>query len=316
MRSPKPYVVVTGSSGFIGAHVLRQLLRDRTDKPWDEVKAFVRSDEAAENARALGASPVRVDLLDPRDEHWQTVVAGARYLVHCAQPSTAGDYTLRAQMDVGLVRALDPRVTARAVFVYGSSYYGRTSPGQLADETMRPRRPIGLGAVFETCIAELRAAEARGLDWAGAFVGAVYGPRSWFLDAYVKALVAGEPILMCDPAPVWPYIHIDDCARAIEHLLLVDRDALASAGREVIITDDHPVPMDEFVACVARRLGKEPHFNRMAEADLRGVLPTMESSYLIESMAHSNARLRSLGFACRYPRVAEGIASLDLDPRG
>jgi nucleoside-diphosphate-sugar epimerase len=304
------FVLVSGGTGFVGSRVVQQLLLDRDKNPWDEVKVLVRSDKSAERVRACGATPVPGDLLEPSDDGWRGAVAGASYVVHCAQPSRGAAPELRSKMDEHLLSALDPRARARVVLVFGSSYYGRTLPGELGDETMRPRRPIGLGPLFEPGVRALDKAVRAGLDAVGAFVGAVYGPRSWFLRWYREAIVAGQPIPMCAPAPVWPYIHIDDCARAIELLVRVPRAQLDASGREVILAGDAPAGMDEFVTCVAEQLGKTPHFEWSDEAALRARLPPLVADYVCASMAHGNARLRSLGFACRYRDVREGVASL------
>jgi len=161
----------------------------------------------------------------------------------------------------------------------------------------------------------LHEAARAGLDIAGAFVAGAYGSRSWFLRWYRSAIAAGEPIPLCAPTPVWSYVHIDDCVRALEWLLLVPRAAIESSGREIIIADDAPVPIDEFVTSLAEQMGKTPRFERIDEATLRARLPPLLADYVCTNMMHANARLRSLGFACRYPHVREGLASLDLGVR-
>ncbi|TMQ07916.1 MAG: hypothetical protein E6J91_34415 [Deltaproteobacteria bacterium] len=48
---------------------------------------------------------------------------------------------------------------------------------------------------------------------------------------------------------------------------------------------------------------------------LRAMMPEKIAAYLCANMPHSNARLRRLGFALRYPRIEPGIASLGLPTR-
>ncbi|HYF11198.1 MAG TPA: NAD-dependent epimerase/dehydratase family protein, partial [Actinomycetota bacterium] len=54
-------VLVTGGSGVVGRAVLERLRADHR-----EIVALVRSGASAETVRALGASPVRGDVLDAR----------------------------------------------------------------------------------------------------------------------------------------------------------------------------------------------------------------------------------------------------------
>jgi hypothetical protein len=44
-------------------------------------------------------------------------------------------------------------------------------------------------------------------------------------------------------------------------------------------------------------------------------MPPMAAAYLCANMPHLNARLKRLGFELRYPRIEQGIASLDLKQR-
>jgi len=309
MRDERAYVFVTGGTGFIGAHLLRQLTRDAHEKPWSEVRALVRNEARAEQARALGAVPVVGDLLDEQGS-WREVAAGARYVVHSAQPPLS-DYGARERMDEQLIDALDKARGARVVFVCGSSYFGTAPPGGLIDETTLSR-PIGLGPSFVSGLQKLRAA---GLDHVAAFVGGVYGLGSWFVAMYLRALERDEPILLCDPTPVWPYVHIDDCARAIEHLMTVDAQTLDAIGRDVIVVDDEPVPMDTFVSLLGAAVGREPKLSRLGREALRKRLDAGQFAYFSANMPHQNQRLRRLGFSCRYPHIREGIAALDLGAR-
>jgi hypothetical protein len=213
--------------------------------------------------------------------------------------------------DANLLGSIDERATERAVFVYGSSFLGVSEGPGLMDETAEPR-PIGLGRLFEAGIAALEARGRGGLDYVVALPGAVYGRRTWFLEMALDALRKGKPIPMCEPAPRWPYVHVDDCARAIVLLLTVDRASLDAAGRRVIIAGGDPVPMDRFVEAVGEAVGRSPLFLRASAEDLRRKLPSLMAAYLTADMPHSGARLRSLGFEPRYPTIEAGLASLNL----
>jgi nucleoside-diphosphate-sugar epimerase len=309
MTDPSAAVLLTGATGFIGFNVLRQLLRGLPEKPWLEVKALVRTAEAGERVRALGAQPVLGDLLEPTPALLEAL-GRARYVVHCAQPGRGAGYDLRPQLDRTLLRALDPGRVARIIYVCGSSYIGCAEGSALIDESAPPQ-PFGVSPFFEEALTTLRAAK-ESLDYAVAFVGGVYGRGSWFLDAYLRAIAAGEPIVVKDPAPLWPYIHVEDCARAIERLLTAGGEDLAALGREFIVVDDEPTPMDTFIEEVFRAVGRPPNLVRLGADSLRAQVAPLRFSYLNANMPHSNARLRRLGFSCRYPTVREGLKALDL----
>jgi nucleoside-diphosphate-sugar epimerase len=305
------YLFLTGATGFVGSHALRQLLRGSAPRPWSTIKALVRSEAAAAQMKALGAEPVSGDLLDPSPA-LREVIAGARYLLHCADAPRTQRYAVdRQRMDENLIGAVDPRRTARAVYVCGSSYFGAGESAVPIDERTPPR-PIGLGPCFEAGLRALRASAAQGLDAVTAFISGVYSPSSWFTQQYLHALEHARPIPILDPPPIWPYIHIEDCARALELLLTASAAKLKVAGRNFIITDDTPIPMTTFIEELARATGRTARFERLSRSELQARLSPVQFSYLSANMPHSNARLRSMGFTCRYPSVVEGVQALGL----
>ena len=305
-------VFVVGGAGYIGTHVVRELVR--TASPWHTVQVLTRNAASAAKASALGAEPVMGDLSEPGA--WCDAVRAAAFVVQCAQPSPrTEDYGLRVQHEAHLLDALDADRPARCVFVYGSSYYG-TSDGPTPIDETTPPRPIGVGPYFVRCMAAVEARRKHGLDIVAAFPGGVYGRGSWFLEALLDSLRDRAPVLVCDPVPLWPYIHVEDCARAIVALLVVERTALDRIGRDVILADDEPAAMDHFIERVAAAVGRAPAIVRKPAEALRAMMSPTAAAYLCANMPHSNARLKRLGFELQYPRIEQGIASLDLKQRG
>jgi len=306
------YVLVTGGNGYVGSHVVAELARDHS-APWREVRALVRSDAGAARVRALGGVPVYGDLLDGAEGRWRDVAAGASWVVHCAQPKKQDDFaTARLAMDRQLVEALAPGRVRRAVLVYGTSYYGRTLPGEIVDETMAERRPVGFGQAFEPCVAMMRAAGRRGLDAVAAFVGGPYGSGAWFVRMYAQAIACGEPIPMREPAPLWPLVHIEDTARALSFLLRVDAARLDAVGREVIVATQEAESLDALVTGIAARLGQPARIAHVDVERLRALLPPSAFPFLSADLAHRATRLGELGFTWNHPRLAEGMAGIDL----
>lgn len=310
MPDVEEYVFVSGGTGYVGSQVVQLLLEKMLQSPWDSVKVLTRSEESANKVLKQGAIPVSGDLL-VADGDWQETAKKAAFVIHCAQPSFDVEYDLRVNMEKKLLDALDTDVVQRAVFVYGSSYFGTSEDDQLMDETT-PRNPIGVGASMEPCIEALETAGANGLDYAAAFPGGIYGAGSWFLDSYVAAINSQQAIVLAASPPVWPYVHLMDCARAIVYLLTVESQLLEAKGRNVIVVDDQPITMHEFVSRVGEQMGQVPEVQFVDAEELRKNLPQVAFEYLTANMPHSNARLKELGFQLRYPRVKEGLASLDL----
>jgi nucleoside-diphosphate-sugar epimerase len=300
-------VFVIGGTGYIGTQLVRELLR--TASPWQTVQVLTRSEASAAKASALGAMPVMGTLSEPGA--WCDVVRTADFVVHCAQPSRTEDYAIRVQQEAHLLDALDANRSARCVFVYGSSYYG-TSEGPTPIDETTPPRPFGVGPYFVPCMAALEARRKQGLDIVAAFPGGVYGRGSWFLEALLDSLREQAPVLVCDPVPLWPYIHVEDCARAIAALLMVEGTTLDRIGRDVILAGDEPTAMDHFIEQVGAAVGRAPVIVRKPAETLRAMMSPRVAAYLCANMPHSNARLKRLGFELQYPRIEQGIASLGL----
>jgi len=301
------YVFVTGGSGFIGTAVVAQLVLDKDHKSYDKVICLVRNDQEAEKVKMLGAEPLFGSLSDvSRHDPWKQIAAHAAYVIHCVQPPFQSDeYELqRITLDKSLLKALQSApVLKRVIFCFCSSYFGSSEKN--VDEKMSPRAPIGIGRYFEESVNLLRASN---LNYAAAFIGSVYGFGSWFTEMYLNALHNKEPIYVCNPAPIWPYIHVEDVARGLEYLLTVTDEKLQEVGREIILADDNPTTTLDFVQKLAHYINIKPFIHiedRIAVDVALGPL----AEYLCSSMNHSNKRLKQLGFQLKYPTVDDGLKS-------
>ncbi len=301
-------VFVCGGSGFIGLHFIRHLTRPGS--PWGTVRALVRSAEGAAKVRAAGGEPVFGDMLDEVGA-WRAVANQAAYVVNCAQPPMDRSPSERPAMDRCLLRALDVRKLRRVLMVFGSSYYGRSEEGRSIDETVSPRQPTGYGSFYAPGVRALHSIGAD-FDWVAAFPGGVYGRGTRFLELYLRSLQEAEPIVMRDPPPIRPYVHIEDCVRALEFLLRVDGARLDEVGREIIVADDEPVSMSRFVDYMGEAVGKPTTLSLLSEDALKSALSPFDFGQQSASMMHRNTRLRRLGFELKYPHVRDGIRALDL----
>ena len=89
-------VTLTGSTGFVGSHILTELL-----KHGHEVTALVRDDAQADRVAAIGATPAVVDLYDrPAVTSMFSSADGA---IHTASPGH--DDATSANLDSAVVDA-------------------------------------------------------------------------------------------------------------------------------------------------------------------------------------------------------------------
>jgi nucleoside-diphosphate-sugar epimerase len=301
------HAFVAGGSGFIGRCVVRAL-KARGER----VVALARSDAGTRVLEAIGAEVIRGDLLTPGP--WQDALARARHVVHLAQPATFGARVTRARarayrkfrmiMDEHLLAALDPRTTERVVYVAGTSFYGDVGRARV-DERARPR-PRGWGPYLAPAIERLDGYVARGLPIVTAFPGYVYGDGSWFRQYVYRPLFRGKRVTIPGGrSRMGSPIHVEDCANAIVHLL--DRGAI---GARYFVVDDEPLEWSRFHARAAAAMGRELHVRAVPTLVLRALLGGVVVDSLLGDANLSNARLKSTGFALRFPTSADGISDV------
>jgi nucleoside-diphosphate-sugar epimerase len=249
-------VLLAGSSGAIGLPLTRQLVERGHD-----VVALHRAARNDEPLRALGARPVRVDVLDREallasldgyrcDAVISQLTALQRLpVMHRDMRATnrlrtAGTANLLAAADrVGAGRF----VTQSMVFGYGYRDHGDRV---LTEDD--PFAPVGHGR-FEEHLAAMRSNEAqvlgaRDLDGVALRFGLFYGPGPAG-DAMVEGL-RRRRLPVIGGGGVLPVVYIDDAATAtvaaLEH---------GARGRAYNVADDEPVSFSTLLSSAADALG-------------------------------------------------------------
>jgi nucleoside-diphosphate-sugar epimerase len=300
-------VFVVGASGAIGTRLVSQL----TARGHEVIGTF-QSPGHAERVRALGAQPIRLDLLDAgavrkavletKPEaivHEATALANLRDFKHFDR-SFAQTNRLRTEgTDALLAAAREAGVRRFVAQSFASMRYTRQGgPVKTEDD---PLDPSPVAAMRET------AAAMRHLDGAVTGAGGIALRYGGFYGAPNEGML--EPVrkgmfpIVGDGGGVFSFIHLEDAAAAtvlaLEH------------GRAGIyhVVDDEPAPMREWLPFLAGVLGAKPprRVPRWLAHLFAGEAMVVMAT---ESRGASNAKAkRELGWTLRYPSWRQGFVA-------
>lgn len=297
-------IFVAGGTGFIGRKFVDIALENGR-----QLSVLTRNADLGEQLKARGVEPVSGDLLKPGP--WQQAAAEAEYAVYVAGPPTWGtrlSAKLAREYQDGMLamtdaffRSLNPDRLKKAIYVAGASYYGDTGETP-AVEGQEPK-PTGTGPYIKPSIDLARSYAQRGLPVIVTQPGAVYGPESWLPQLILDPLHRGKMIPSVKGLdPAISVIHVDDCARAMLHLL--DN---GKPGEEYFIADDQPVTLTDITALASEITGIEPKPRAFPKWLARLVIGPILTDAASGNVVVSNARLKSTGFALSYPSMREGL---------
>ncbi len=251
-------IVLTGSSGFIGRHVLEQL-RDAS------VPVVAVDRVEPEGKLPAGVRFHRSDLSDPSDLIPRDLdVSGSFVLVHLAwDMRRATSYALHLDQARLLAALLDywaERGLSRVVGIGSAEEYGaRSGLIHEYDPPMWPLSPYGAGkhAAYGTAISwALR--EKRDLTWLRPFL--VYGPGQsgdMMLPYAVAKARAREPAEFTDGLQERDFVHVADVAEAVKAAVF-----RKSSGVHVLnLGAGIPVQVREVLMEVARLMETESVFH-------------------------------------------------------
>jgi nucleoside-diphosphate-sugar epimerase len=140
-------------------------------------------------------------------------------------------------------------------------------------------------------------ADSRGVPLAILRLSGIYGPGR---NAFVN-LSNGTARRLNKAGQVFNRIHVDDIAGALQFL------SLRNEGGIFNITDDEPAPPQDIVSYAAELMGVTPP----EESDFETAqLTPMARSFYGENKRVSNKRIKSLGFAFRYPDYGTAFAAM------
>lgn len=248
-------ILLTGASGFVGAHLSRALLgRGHAVRA-----SYLPTDDTARlDALAPNAERMPLDLAAADEAALDRALDGADACVHAAWYAVPGRYLTAPEnltcldMSIRLLRAVARRRVTRFVGV-GSCFEYDLSGGDLDERA--PLRPATLYAAAKASLFMLgeQLAAAEGLSFAWCRLFYLYGPfeppRRLVPDLFAS-LLSGAPVPVTHGRQVRDFLHIADAASALA--TVVESDARGPVN----IGSGAPVPVREIVESAGRLTGR------------------------------------------------------------
>jgi UDP-glucose 4-epimerase len=293
-------VLVTGGAGFIGSHLVEELVRRGS-------QVAVVDDLSSGRAENLAAVADRVQLvtLDLARDDARPALAGVDAVFHLAGyadiprsvKEPRRDFEKNALATLNLLEAIrDAAPETRVLFASSAAIYGVGSDRPLReDDPPAPVAPYGVSKLAAEQYVEVYA-RLYGLRSASLRLFPVYGPR---LRAHVvydlMRKVRDDPSQLRiegDGTQVRDFVHVSG---AVEAFLTVAGHA--PLGGEVYnVASGEPVTIQELAAMICARMGAQPRF----------VYSGLVASGVSQRWSADLSRLRALGYRPPLP-LAEGL---------
>jgi UDP-glucose 4-epimerase len=303
MKPPAPdpgRVLVTGGAGFIGSHLVEELVRRAA-------RVVVVDDLSSGRAENLSAVAGRVEVvkLDLAREDPRPALAGADAVFHLAgyadiprsvkEPRL--DFEKNALATLNLLEAVrDAAPESRVLFASSAAVYGVGSDRPLREEDPpAPAAPYGVSKLAAERYVEVYA-RLYGLRSASLRLFPVYGPR---LRAHVvydlMRKVSENPDelrIEGDGTQVRDFVHVSG---AVEAFLTVALRA-PLGGETYNVASGEPVTIQELATMICEQMGSRPRF----------VYSGLVASGVSQRWSADLSRLRALGYRPPTP-LAEGL---------
>jgi nucleoside-diphosphate-sugar epimerase len=300
-------VLVTGSSGFIGKHLLRELLRRG-----NSVRVLARPESKLENTDGVSSVAGRLEEYDVA-----SAAEGCSVVYHLAGLTRApneSEFTLANA--VGTHEAARGARTAGARFVYVSSQAaagtGTLERPRKASDEPQPLSPYGRSKLE----GERLMRKVVGLEHVIVRPSGVYGPGDKdFLFAFQAAARGFFPVLG-NPARGITLIHVRDLVNAI----ILAGEHEGAIGNTYFAGHPKPTTWAGILEAAGKSVGREPRFVQIPNAVLWAAANTGELAGIVGRVGLVN-RSRALeltaeGWVCDVAPLEQlgWKASMDLEP--
>ena len=303
-----PLVALTGATGFIGRHLLRELpkrgyrvrvlLRRPAELPPEASGAVVGDIARPQN---MGAALSGVD-----------AVIHSAGIAHAMSGTPEDDYrVLNTEATVGLARAAEKARAKRFVFL--SSIRAQTGPA--AEDVLTEADKAAPTDVYgRSKLAAEEGLAALGIDWVALRPVLVYGPGvKGNMAALVRLARSPYPLPIGGLAAKRSLLCLDNLAAAIDTVL----KAPGPLRRPLIVADPEPLTVPDMIAALREGLGRGPGVfpvpRTVMEAAFRALGRAEAFERLAGSLVASPAALQALGWAPPVGTKA-GLAALARSP--
>ena len=272
MRITGKRVLVTGGAGFIGSHLVEDLVQDNDVTVLDDFSV------GSERNLASVRSSMRIVAADVTDgDSLIEAAAGAQVIFHlavsCLRISIPDPMRSHLVNDLGtlnlLLAARSSRALERFVYVSSSEIYGNSTDGPIAeDHPPRPTTPYGASKLAGEAYS-LSFMRTYGLPVSVVRPFNAYGPRSHLegpsgevIPKFVARAMAGLPLVIFgDGAQTRDYTWVKDTVRGIR--TAAECDALV--GDWINIAHGEAVRIDRLAQLVQEVLGTHVPLQHLPE---------------------------------------------------
>jgi nucleoside-diphosphate-sugar epimerase len=288
----KETIAVLGANGVYARHLIPRLVAEDYN-----VRAVVRRPEAANAARAAGATIAVADIFDvaAMTKAFQGCAVAINLATSLPGPSGRGDFAANDKLRVeGVPNFVEAcrKVGVAKIIQQSIGWVAASGTDAWTDED-HVYRPVGESISNKAIAAALTMEEtikSSGLDWMILRGGLFYGPGTGFDDGWYARAAANKLRLPGEGLEYVTLVHIADMAAAT--VLAVKK---WSARSVLTVCDNEPVQWRELFGFICASVG--------AEAPQAGGPPGFPSFRL------KNARaVEALDWQPRYKSYREGLA--------
>jgi nucleoside-diphosphate-sugar epimerase len=298
-------IFVAGATGALGSRLVTQLTARG-----HEVLGTFRSSGGAEKVRALGAEPVRLDLLDAGAVRRAVLAAEPDAVVHQATALTGARFARRLDRTFAMTNRLRTEGTdallaaAREAGVerfvaqsYASLRYAREGGPVKTEDDPLDSAPI---ATTRETFAAMRHLDEAVVAAGGIALryGSFYGAPD---DGLIEPVRKRQLPIVGDGGGVSSFVHLDDAATATVLALEGGPPGVYN------VVDDDPAPVREWLPVLAEALGARPprRVPRWLARLMAGDAAVMMGT---DARGASNAKARrELGWELRHPSWRTGF---------
>jgi dihydroflavonol-4-reductase len=249
-------VLVTGATGFLGGHLVEELVRQGHG-----VVAMARKGSDTKLLEKLGVEVRRADLNDV--DSLQRAVKGTDVVVHLAAYYTfSGKKEMYEKINVqgtrNLLEAMAKADVRMIVYCSSTEAMGPTQGGT-ADESAECHPYYEYGRSKLKAEQAVREASAKGIEHVILRPSGIYGPRNvddvsyWFIITFAKSIAS--KFIIGDGKRVLQFVHISD---VVQGFMLALNYLQRAKGKTYIITDSRAYSYEEIYGIMAKIFGKEP----------------------------------------------------------